>query len=189
MISHIEAMTARYGGKVRLVAAPVAGSFLSLLLVGGMIWYCFPQTEQFLMMASFGSSAILIMTVPELVTAQPWPAVMGHVVATLVGVFIRQNASLPLFVGLALAVSLSLLLMFMTRSLHPPAGGTAIMALNGDNALAAYGYWLAIFPMAAGMVVLVILSTLYLNFVAGRRYPRRQGYATISVDRDESTKN
>ena len=188
-MSHRPAIIARYGGKVRLVAAPVAGSFLSLLLVGAMTWHFFPQSEQLLMMASFGSSAILIMTVPELITAQPWPAVMGHVVAALVGVFIRQNMPLPHFIGLALAVSLSLLLMFMTRSLHPPAGGTAIMALNVDGALADYGYWLALFPMAAGMFVLVAVSTLYLNFVAGRRYPRRQSYPTVSVDRDESDEN
>ena len=161
----------------------MVGCFLNLLLVGAMTWHFFPQTEHLLMMASFGSSAILLMTVPEIITAQPWPAVMGHVVAALVGIFIRQNIPLPHFIELPMAVSLALLLMFMTKSLHPPAGGTAIMALNVEGTLAEYSYGLAFFPIAAGMIILVALSTLYLNFVVGRRYPSRQSYSTVSVDK------
>ena len=136
-------------------------------------------------MASFGSSAILIFTVPELLTAQPWPAVSGHVIAALVGVFVRENVPWPHFAALAMAVSLSLLLMFLTASLHPPAGGTAIMALNVDGVLASYGYGLAFFPMAAGMIILVAAGALYLNLVGGRRYPCRGVYTLFRPGRKD----
>ena len=173
---------AEAGARFRLVSASVGGCFISLMSIGALTWYFFPQTEHLLLMASFGSSAILIFTVPELITAQPWPAIAGHVVAAVVGVFIRENAPLPHFAALALAVSLSLFLMFLTSSLHPPAGGTAIMALNVDGTLASYGYWLALFPMASGMIILVLLAAVYLNLVAGRRYPFRRSYSTVSVE-------
>lgn len=162
---------------MRFLATSVSGCFFSLLAIGALTRYFFPQTEHLLLMASFGSSAILIFTVPELLTAQPWPTIAGHVIAALVGVFIRENVPGPHFVALALAVSLSLLLMFLTASLHPPAGGTAIMALNADGVLAYYGYGLAFFPMALGMIILVAAGAVYLNLVGGRRYPSRGTYS------------
>ncbi len=175
------------GPRWRLALISVAGCFISLLGIGVLTWYFFPQTENLLLLASFGSSAILIFTVPELLTAQPWPAVTGHVIAALAGVFIRENVALPHFITVAAAVAVSLLLMFLTDSLHPPAGGTAIMALNADGTLAAYGYWLALFPMAVGMAALVILAVAYLNLAAGRRYPCRRDYRAVAVDRERKS--
>ena len=171
--------------RVRLVVSSVGGSFLSLMLIGALTRVFFPQDEPLLLMASFGSSAILIFTVPELLTAQPWPAVTGHVIAAMCGVFIRENLGLPHFAAVALAVSLSLFLMFLTASLHPPAGGTAIMALNGDGQLADLGYGLAFFPMASGMILLVALAALWLRLVAGRSYPVRRSYRVVEAQKDK----
>lgn len=176
--------TSGWKQRARLVLSAVSGSFFSLLAIGALASHFYPDTEGLLMMAAFGSSAILIFTVPELVTAQPWPAIVGHVVSTLVGVFVRENLSfLPHFTAVPVALSLALLFMFMTRSLHPPAGSSSIVALNAEGVLASYGYGMAFFPMALGMMLLVCMAMLHLNLVAGRRYPRpRQSYSTVSVD-------
>lgn len=157
------------------------GCFLGLLTLGALNWYLFPETEQLLLMAAFGSSAILIFTVPDLQTAQPWPAVTGHIIAALVGVFVRQNLPWPHFAAVPFTVAAALLLMFLTASVHPPAGGTAVAAYKVDGLLASYGYWLALFPMAAGMIVLLGFAAFFLTFVAQRPYPVRRRYFPMSV--------
>ncbi len=168
--------------RLKTMLNSVLGCYLSLLILGLLARRFFPETENLLLMAAFGSSAILIFTVPELITAQPWSAVMGHLIAALVGVFVRENLPLPHFASLATAVSLSLFFMFITASIHPPAGGTSIVALNCDGYLASLGYWLALFPMALGMIILVVTAMLYLNLVAGRSYPLRRSYRVIKVE-------
>jgi CBS-domain-containing membrane protein len=164
----------------------VGGSFLSLMLIGALVHTVFPQDEPWLLMSAFGSSAVLIFTMPELLTAQPWPAVFGHVLAALTGVFIRENLGLPYFAAVALAVALSLLLMFLTSSLHPPAGGTAIAAVGGSGPLGELGYGLAFFPMAAGMILLVVLAALWLPLAAGRTYPLRRSYRVVEAEKEKS---
>lgn len=164
----------------------VLGCFLSLLAIGFLTRHFFPENEQLLLMAAFGSSAILIFTAPELITAQPWPAVMGHMIAAAVGVFVRETLVLPYFMVLALTVSLSLMLMLLSASFHPPAGGTGIVALSCDGYLASLGYWLALFPMAAGMLLLVLMAVLYLNLAAGRQYPIRRSYRWLKVEKKKS---
>ncbi len=149
----------------------MGGCFLSLLAIGALTWHFFPHTEHLLLMAAFGSSAILIFTMPAVPAAQPWAVVVSHTTAALVGVFVRQHVPLPHFVSLAVAVGLALLVMLLTSSLHPPAGGTAIAALNADGLLHSHGYWLAVFPVASGMIILVALAIVYLNLFTGRRYP------------------
>lgn len=165
--------------RIRLVTGSTAGCFLSLLGIGYLTWRLFPQTEPLLMMAAFGSSAVLIFTVPEILTAQPWPAIVSHVLAAMTGVFVRENFCLPHFAAVPLVVALSVFLMYLTRSIHPPAGGTSIVALNADGMLASYGYGLAFFPLASGMIILVALAVIFNSLVVGRRYPHNPVYGRI----------
>ncbi|KAJ9447967.1 hypothetical protein DIPPA_34300 [Diplonema papillatum] len=121
-----------------------------------------------LLLASFGATSLLIFTFPHRSFSQPRNVVGGHVLACITGVAVRS------FVGAtvlspALAVSFACCVMLVTRTFHPPAGGTALNAVLAPPELASIGFELVI-PSALGSGVLVFLGLVFNNLV-GRRYP------------------
>ena len=63
----------------------------------------------------------------------------------------------------------AVVLLHATRTLHPPAGGTALIAVLGSEAMHALSYQLLI-PTVGGASVLVAVG-LCNNLVRGRQYP------------------
>jgi CBS domain-containing membrane protein len=58
--------------------------------------------------------------------------------------------------------------MLASRSLHPPSGGVALLAV-----LASQGWGFVLFPVLVNSLALV-LAALAFHRLTGRRYPRRQ---------------
>lgn len=118
-----------------------------------------------LLVPSFGASAVLLYAVCQAPMAQPRNVVGGHIVSAVMGVAICQ------FLGnywwtVALGVSLAILGMMATNTLHPPGGATAFVAVyTGQN----YEFILA--PVALGAVILVITALLVNNLHKERKYP------------------
>jgi len=61
--------------------------------------------------------------------------------------------------------------MHLTRTLHPPAGATALMAVIGDRDIHALGFLYPITPVALGAVMLLLVGLLFNNIPKNRRYP------------------
>lgn len=120
------------------------------------------------LMAPLGASAVLVFALPASPLAQPWAVLVGNTVSTLVGVacavLVPDTAA-----AAALAVGLAILVMFATRSLHPPGGAAALFAVLAGAHSPAF----ALFPVAANSVLLLAAGILY-NRLTRHDYPHRQ---------------
>jgi CBS domain-containing membrane protein len=125
------------------------------------------------LVAPLGASALLVFALPASPLAQPWPVLVGNLVAALVGVV--SSIWIPdIAVAGAVAVGVSILCMFATRSLHPPAGAMALyVVLTGAHSLS-----FALFPVLCNCLLLVGVGVVY-NRLTGRAYPHRQVAAAV----------
>ena len=124
-----------------------------------------------LLAAPMGASAVLLFAVPASPLAQPWPIVGGNVIAALVGVAVAHVVPDPMIAS-ALAVAIAIAAMSMARCLHPPGGGTALVAALGGPVLASHGFGYALAPVAINAVLLVVAGLLF-HRISGHSYPHR----------------
>ncbi|MDO9065168.1 MAG: HPP family protein [Sulfuricella sp.] len=125
-----------------------------------------------IMLASVGASAVLLFAIPHSPLTQPWPLVGGHFISVFIGI---ACAKLIPFVWLAaaLAVSLSLLAMHLTHSLHPPGGAATLLPILGGSQVHAEGYHFLLVPVGLNVLVLLLMALVINNLRPGHRYPAR----------------
>jgi CBS-domain-containing membrane protein len=74
----------------------------------------------------------------------------------------------------ALAVSVSIFAMHFTRTLHPPGGATALIAVTGGAEIHHAGYIFVVFSILGGTLRLLIVA-LFINNLSGNlklHYPK-----------------
>lgn len=126
-------------------------------------------------LGSFGAAAVLVYGAPLAEFSQPRNLILGNLISAGVGVFIARNLPGPesqILAG-AIAVSSSVLCMHLTRTMHPPGGATALIAVVGGPALQSLGYWYLLFPVLTGSLIL-LAGALVVNNLSGnpqRHYP------------------
>lgn len=129
--------------------------------------------------ASIGASAVLVFAVPASPLAQPWPVFGGNIVAGLSGVAALHLMSNIYLAGM-LAVATAILAMSLLRCLHPPGGGTALVAIIGGPAVTGLGYAWPLTVVAANAVALVAAGWLFHRFTK-HPYPHRIELVTQRV--------
>ena len=74
----------------------------------------------------------------------------------------------------AIAVSLSIVAMQLTATLHPPGGATALIAVIGSVKVHSTGFLFVVSPIAAGAIIMLIVGLIVnnLNDDATRHYPK-----------------
>lgn len=147
------------------------GSFLGIGLVGYIGSHQFTISDNLFLIGSFGASSVLIYGVINSPLAQPRNLIGGHVVSALVGVTIHKLVPGELWLAAALAVSISIVLMQITRTLHPPGGATALIANMGSAKILGLGYWYVLFPVLSGVLVLLMMALIFNNLTPHRSYP------------------
>lgn len=160
-----------------------AAAFIAVLLVGLVSAQFLHGAGLPLLVASVGASAVLLFAVPHSPLAQPWPLLGGHLISAVIGVtcgLFVQNVLL----AAALAAALSIFLMHLSHSLHPPGAATALAAVLGGAQVHALGYTFVFAPVMLNMLLLLVLTLLFNNLLPGRRYP-----AGIRPPRDELHKH
>ncbi len=131
----------------------------------------FEPRDLSLLIGSFGASAVLVYGAIKSPLAQPRNLVGGHLVSGLVGVACFQWFGGTLWIAAALAVSLAIVAMLATKTLHPPGGATALIAVIGGPKVHSLGYLYAVLPAAAGALVLLVVALIVNNLCKDRRYP------------------
>lgn len=63
------------------------------------------------------------------------------------------------------------MVMLATKTLHPPGGATALIAVIGGKAIYSLGYLYAFIPAGLGAIVLLIIALLVNNLSENRKYP------------------
>jgi CBS domain-containing membrane protein len=147
------------------------GAFVGIGLIGLLNNYHLSPTDAPLLIGSFGASSVLIYGVINSPLAQPRNLVGGHVLSALVGVTTYHLVGQVPWVAAALAVALSIVGMQITKTLHPPGGATALIAVIGSPQLKALGYWYVLTPVLSGVLLLLLVALLFNNLSPTRHYP------------------
>jgi CBS domain-containing membrane protein len=135
-------------------------------------WQELHAEDSLFLVGSFGASAILIYGIPKSPFSQPRNLLGGHIFSALMGVTCALLIPAPMLAA-ALAVSMAVVVMHLTRTLHPPGGATALIAVIGGQNIHDLGYWYVITPIASGALLMLLVALITNNLSPHRRYPWR----------------
>ena len=144
----------------------LAGIF-SLITIGVLTFLTYKTEFGIFLLASFGSSMVLLYGYPESPFAQPKNVFFGHFVTSSVGLIILHFVPLPIFLTIPLAVGLGVGLMILLNVTHPPAGGNPIIVIIGS---VSFDYLLS--PVITGCVIIIIFSIIINRFILKKSYPK-----------------
>ena len=147
------------------------GSVIGIGVCGFWSSQYFEQRDLTLLIGSFGASAVLVYGAIKSPLAQPRNLIGGHIISALVGVASYKLFGGTIWIAAALAVSCAIVAMLATKTLHPPGGATALIAVIGGAKIHALGYLYAFVPAGAGAVILLIIALLVNNLSKNRKYP------------------
>lgn len=147
------------------------GSFLGIAAVGLIHFKLLDQTGLVMVIGSFGASAVLIYGAIRSPLAQPRNLIGGHVFSAVIGVAAYQLLGQAPWLAAAVAVATAIAFMHLTKTLHPPGGATALIAVIGGDAVHDLGYLYALIPAGSGALVMLIIALLVNNMAPSRRYP------------------
>ncbi len=150
------------------------GAFVGIGLIGLIQTTTFGANDNVFLIGSFGASAVLIYGAPYSPFAQPRNLIGGHLVSAFIGVSIQLLLPHELWLSSALAVSLSIVAMQMTKTMHPPGGGTALIAVAGSKQVTGSGYYYILSPVLSGVLILFLVAMIVNNMPKGRRYPYKK---------------
>ena len=95
----------------------------------------------------------------------------GHIVSAIIGVSIFKLLPEIVWITAPLAVSLSIIAMQYTKTLHPPGGATALIAVIGSEKIKALGFLYVITPVLSGVIILLTVALIFNNMTSQRKYP------------------
>ncbi len=147
------------------------GAFLGIGLISCLNHNLLAKTDLILVIGSFGASAVLIYGAIKSPLAQPRNFLGSHVICALIGVTCYKMFPSQLWLAAPLAVATSIAAMHATRTLHPPGGATALIAVIGSNKIHSLGYLYAVIPVGLGAVMMLVVALLVNNLSKNRRYP------------------
>jgi CBS domain-containing membrane protein len=156
------------------IARSWVGAFVGIFAVGvpaGLLHLASATTLG--LIGSFGASAVLIYGLPRADLAQPRNFVGGHVVSAAVGVTVYQLVGAHQELAAALAVACAVAAMHVTRTIHPPGGATALIAVTGGSTVHRLGYLYVVAPVLVGAAIMLVVALIVNNLTVNRRrnYP------------------
>ncbi|KAI9053776.1 hypothetical protein LZ554_002725 [Drepanopeziza brunnea f. sp. 'monogermtubi'] len=150
------------------------GAFASILVIEAV--FQSPQLKSDgapIVIASLGAAAILEFSTIDSPLSQPRNAFFGQLISSLIGVSITKLFALsPSFSSLrwvsgALSVGLASALMGVTKTIHPPAGATALLAATSPE-IERIG-WFLVALVVLGSALMLAVACLLNNLQ--RRFP------------------
>lgn len=153
------------------------GSFLGIGTIALLQSQYFTAHDQLFLIGSFGASSVLVYGVIQSPLAQPRNLIGGHLISAIIGVSIYQLVPDMLWLSAPLAVSLSIIGMQFTKTLHPPGGATALIAVTGSQKIKELGYLYVLFPVPTGAIILLLVALLINNITPNRNYPTKGNFS------------
>lgn len=165
------------------------GAFIGIFLIAMMQEkMLFSKIENVFLIGSFGASCVLIYGAIQSPLAQPRNLIGGHVIAAVIGVTIAKFVPDITWLQAPLAVGLSIVFMQITKTLHPPGGATALIAVTGGEKIAALGYYYVLSPVLSGCLILLIVALIFNNITKDRSYPTASKFSKIILKKFRSKK-
>ena len=142
-----------------------AGLF-SLFTIGVLTALTYKTELGIFIIASFGSSMVLLFGYPESPFAQPKNVFFGHLLTALVGIFFLYFVALPIFIIIPLAVGFGVGLMILFNVTHPPAGGNPIIIIIGSVSID-----FLVSPVISGSIIIIIFAIVLNRLILKKKYP------------------
>ena len=146
----------------------LAGAF-SVITIGILTTLTYKTEFGLFLIASFGSSMVLLYGYPESPFAQPKNVFFGHLLTAVVGFVFLQFVPLPLYVIIPLAVGFGVGLMILFNVTHPPAGGNPIIVIMGSVSV---DYLLT--PVISGSIIILIFAIIINRLILKKNYPSKK---------------
>ena len=142
-------------------------ALFSIITIGILTLLTYKTEFGIFLVASFGSSMVLLYGYPESPFAQPKNVFFGHLVTAVVGMFFLYLIPLPLFIIIPLAVGFGVGLMILLNVTHPPAGGNPIIVIIGS---VSPDYLLS--PIISGSIIILVFAIIINKFILKKSYPK-----------------
>lgn len=150
------------------------GSLVGMGIISFLQYVAFPKQDLIFLIGSFGASSVLVFGIIQSPLAQPRNLIGGHIVSAIVGVTVQKIFPEMVWLSSALAVALAIISMQITKTLHPPGGATALIAVTGSAKIVELGYWYVISPVLTGALILFVTACIFNNLPHHRQYPLEQ---------------
>tara|TARA_B100001741_G_C16037303_1_gene362715 strand:+ start:42 stop:506 length:465 start_codon:yes stop_codon:yes gene_type:complete len=148
-----------------LIKASIGG-FFSIITISVLTLLTYKTELGVFLIASFGSTMVLLYGYPESPFAQPKNIFFGHLITSLAGLFFLYFIPLPLYIIIPLAVGAGVFSMILFNITHPPAGGNPIIVIMGSVSL---DY--IINPIISGTIIVLVFGVVLNRFILKKKYP------------------
>ena len=155
------------------------GSFMGIGLIGLMNSQHLQAHDNMFLIGSFGASSVLIYGIINSPFSQPRNLIGGHLISAIIGVTIHKLIPQELWLSCAMSVSLAIVMMQMTKTLHPPGGATALIANLGSEKIQNLGYFYVLSPVLSGVLILFIVALVFNNLTEHREYPSNKKWYKV----------
>lgn len=152
------------------------GSFIGIGIIAFIQSKSLASSDNVFLIGSFGASSVLIYGAIQSPLAQPRNLVGGHLISAFLGVCVFQLLPNIIWLTAPLAVSLSIVAMQITKTLHPPGGATALIAVIGSDKIKQMGFLYIVSPVLTGVIILLLVAFIFNNLTKDRKYPTDERY-------------
>ena len=154
--------------KLSEIKQAILSGFFSVVTISALTLLTYKTELGIFLVASFGSTMVLLYGYPESPFAQPKNIFFGHFLTSIVGVIFVNFIPLPIFITIPLAVGLGVSLMIIFGVTHPPAGGNPIIVIIGS---ASFDYILS--PIIIGSIIVLVFGVILNRFILKKEYPKK----------------
>ena len=151
--------------KENIIKGLIAGLF-SAITIAALTLLTYKTQYGIFLIASFGSSMVLLYGYPENTFAQPKNILFGHILTTICGMFFLYFVPLPIYITIPLAVGVGVGLMIILNVTHPPAGGNPIIVIMGS---VSFDY--LINPIISGSIIILVFGIILNRLILKKKYP------------------
>ncbi len=151
--------------KDKIIQSIIAAVF-SAITIGVLTLLTYKTPYGVFLIASFGSSMVLLYGYPESPFAQPKNVFFGHLLTALVGIIILMFVPFPTFITIPIAVGLGVGFMILFNVTHPPAGGNPIIVIMGS---VSFDYLFS--PVITGSIIILIFAIILNRLILRKKYP------------------
>ena len=151
----------------KLIKQSVLAGIFSIITIGILTILTYKTSYGIFLIASFGSTMVLLYGYPDSPFAQPKNIILGHFLTAFVGVIFLNFIPLPIFINIPLAVGFGVMFMILFKVTHPPAGGNPIIVIIGS---VSFDYLLT--PVLIGSIIVVMFGVIINKFLFKKEYPK-----------------
>lgn len=96
----------------------------------------------------------------------------GQLISSLVGVICHLALKDRFYISAWISVSAAIAAMAITKTIHPPGGATALIAVVGSKKLRDLGFFFILMPTLSGTLIMLLVAIVINNISRETVYPR-----------------